>query len=158
MASRASIVRYRNTDKPVAEIGRELGINAIVDGSVQRVNGRVRVSIQLVDAMDRHLWAGAFDRESTNVLDLQADRAGDRGRNPDSITPQEKVRLQRVRSVKPEAQDAYLLGRYHFWKSTEPELKQATAYSNARSRFSPTTPKRMRDCRRPWKPCGNSGS
>ena len=129
VASRASVVRYRNTDKPVAEIGRELGIDAIVDGSVQRVNGRVRVSVQLVDAAtDRHLWAGAFDRESTNVLDLQAEIAqaiADEIRV--QITPEEKARLQRVHVVKPEAQNAYPLGRYHYWKATESELKLATA-------------------------------
>jgi TolB-like protein len=80
--SRTSVMRFKGTTKSVPEIGRELGVDAIVEGSVQRAGGRVRISAQLVRATTAtNLWARDFDRDATDVLGLQADVARDRARD-----------------------------------------------------------------------------
>jgi TolB-like protein len=71
--SRTSTMRYRSETKSIPEIGRELDVDLIVEGSVVRSGDRVRVTAQLIDARtDEHLWASSYDRSSANVLDVQA--------------------------------------------------------------------------------------
>jgi TolB-like protein len=74
--SRTSVSQYRATRKPLPEIARELGCNAVVEGSVVRDGNRVRVDAQLVNApADRHLWAERYDREASDLPDLERDIA-----------------------------------------------------------------------------------
>jgi eukaryotic-like serine/threonine-protein kinase len=128
--SRTSVMRYKGTTKPLPEIGRELGADAIVEGSVQRAGGRVRVTAQLVRvSTDKHIWAQEFDREDTDVLALQADIARAIAQEIRSqLSPEESGRLTHSRAVRADAHDAYLLGRHHYWKQTQAELKQAIGY------------------------------
>jgi len=128
--SRTSVMRFKGTTKSVPEIGRELGVDAIVEGSVQRAGGRVRISAQLVRATTAtNLWARDFDRDATDVLGLQADVARAIAQEIRlELTPEESKRLSRVRPMKPEALEAYLMGRFHFWKQNESALKQAITY------------------------------
>jgi len=75
--SRTSVMRYKNAGKPLPEIAKELRVDHIVEGSVARGDGRVRVTAQLIDANeDRHLWAQTYDRELRDVLALQSEVAG----------------------------------------------------------------------------------
>ncbi|MFO8055291.1 MAG: BTAD domain-containing putative transcriptional regulator [Bacteroidales bacterium] len=77
VTSRTSIMQYRNSDKSIREIAGELGVTTIVEGSIQRHSGQVRVTAQLIDAeTDRHLWADTYDRQIENILDIQSDVAG----------------------------------------------------------------------------------
>jgi eukaryotic-like serine/threonine-protein kinase len=128
--SRTSVMRFKGTTKSVPDIGRELGVDAIVEGSVQRAGGRVRISAQLVRAAtDTHLWAQDFDRDATDVLGLQAEVARTIAQQIKvELTPEESKHLSKIRPMKPEALEAYLMGRFHFWKQNEPELRQAIAY------------------------------
>jgi len=74
--SRTSVMRYRNSDKSLSEIARELSVATILEGGVQRVGKQVRINVQLVDArIDKHLWAKIFDRELTteNLFSIQSD-------------------------------------------------------------------------------------
>jgi len=74
--SRTSVMPYRGTDKAVAAIARELGVDALVEGTVAQVGERVRVTAQLIHApTDRHLWARSYDRERRDVLALQSEIA-----------------------------------------------------------------------------------
>jgi TolB-like protein/DNA-binding winged helix-turn-helix (wHTH) protein/Tfp pilus assembly protein PilF len=76
--SRGSVLRYRDSDRPVPDIARELGVGSLLEGSVQQQGSRVRINVQLIDAAsDTHLWAEVYDRELTvaNLLDIQADIA-----------------------------------------------------------------------------------
>ena len=128
--SRTSVMRYKGTKKPLPEIARELNMDAIVEGTVQRSGNRVRISAQLIQARpERHLWAESYERDLRDVLALQSEVAraiADEIRL--KVTPQEQTRLATVRPVNPEAHDAYLRGRYFWNKRTEDGLKKAIAY------------------------------
>src|SRR5262249_33635085 len=74
--SRTSAMRYKCSAKPLPEIARELGVDAIVEGSVLRAGGKVRITAQLIHAAsDTHIWAESYDRDLTNVLSLQSEVA-----------------------------------------------------------------------------------
>jgi TolB-like protein/class 3 adenylate cyclase/Tfp pilus assembly protein PilF len=76
--ARTSVMQYEDTEKTVSEIGRELGVNTVLEGSLMRAGNQVRLNVQLIDATtDRHLWADTYDRQFTvaNVFDIQSDLA-----------------------------------------------------------------------------------
>jgi TolB-like protein len=110
--SRTSAMRYKGSDKPLAEIARELGVAAIVEGSVRRAEDRVRITVQLVDAAaDRHLWAESFEGETRDVLVVQARIAREiAAQIRVALSPAEESRLAEVRPADPKAHEAYLLG------------------------------------------------
>jgi TolB-like protein/DNA-binding winged helix-turn-helix (wHTH) protein/predicted Zn-dependent protease len=130
VTSRTSIMRYKGTTKSVPEIGKELGVDAIVEGSVRRSGGRVRVSAQLIRAAtDRHLWANDYEAGASDVLKLQSEIAQAIAREVQpQITPEEPRRLASAPAVNPEAQDLYMLGRYHYWRNNMTEIKLAIGY------------------------------
>lgn len=76
--SRTSVMTYRDTEKSIPAIGRELGVNNIIEGSVQRSGDRIRINVQLIDAAtDEHLWAETYDRTLTvaNIFEIQSEIA-----------------------------------------------------------------------------------
>ncbi|HYW47238.1 MAG TPA: protein kinase [Bryobacteraceae bacterium] len=111
--SRTSVMQYKGQHKPMPEIARELNVDAVIEGSVQRAGDRVRITAQLIDAAaDRHLWSESYDRDLTNVLALQSEVARAIAEEVRAqLTPQEKGRLARSGPVKPEAYDLYLRGK-----------------------------------------------
>jgi len=113
--SRTSTMRYKKSDKSLPEIARELNVDGIVEGTVQRSGGRVRITAQLIYApTDKHVWADAFDREQQDTLALQSTVAraiADQIRV--EMTPRERSRLQDPRPVNLGALEAYLQGQYH---------------------------------------------
>ena len=119
VTSRTSVMRYKGTTKTLREIARELGVDAIVEGSVQYAGGRVRVTAQLIRAStDTHLWASDYDRDASDFLQMEADVARAIAQEIEvQITPEESRRLASARSIRPDAQEAFLLGRYHFFKN-----------------------------------------
>ena len=128
--SRTSVMRYKGSQKSLPEIARELNVDAVIEGTVQRSGGRVRVTAQLIHpATDAHLWARDYERDLTDVLKLQSEVAravADEIRI--QVTPEERARLASARSVNPQAHEAYLLGRYHFSRANEQDWKQAIDY------------------------------
>ncbi|HET7038403.1 MAG TPA: protein kinase [Gemmatimonadales bacterium] len=125
--SRTSVMRYRDTEKPLPEIARELGVDAVLEGSVLRHGSRVRITVQLIDAAtDRHLWADSYEKDLTDVLALQMEVA--RAVTEEIrvvVSPAERLRLAESRAVKPMAYEAYLRGRYHWNKRTPDEFRAA---------------------------------
>jgi TolB-like protein/DNA-binding winged helix-turn-helix (wHTH) protein len=115
VASHTSALRYENTEKAVPQIARELHVDALVEGAVQRSGDRVHVTAQLIYAPnDTHVWARTYDREVRDVLALQSDVAKEIANQIQlKMTPVEAARLTRPRSVNPNALDAYWKGRYH---------------------------------------------
>jgi TolB-like protein/DNA-binding winged helix-turn-helix (wHTH) protein/Tfp pilus assembly protein PilF len=120
--SHTSVERYRNTKRPLPEIGRELGVDAIVEGAVLRSNDRVRITAQLIDARsDRHLWAESYERNLGDILALQGRLAQDIAEEVRiKLTPQAQSRLATTRKTTPGAYDAYLRGRY-LWNQRNAE-------------------------------------
>lgn len=112
--SRTSAMTYKGTKKTLPEIANELGVDAVVEGSVLREANQVRVTAQLIDARtDRHIWAHSYVRDLTSVLAMQGEVAqaiADQVRI--QLTPQEQARLTRARTMDTEAQDLYLLGAH----------------------------------------------
>lgn len=110
--SRTSAMQYKGTKKTVPEIARELHVDALVEGSVERAGDQVRITAQLIDAPnDRHLWAKSYERDLRDVLGLQDDVAqAIAGEVKVKLSPQEKIQLANARPVKPEAHEAYLRG------------------------------------------------
>jgi TolB-like protein/DNA-binding winged helix-turn-helix (wHTH) protein len=112
--SRTSTIRYKRTDKPLPEVARELGVDGIVEGTVQRSGDRVRVSAKLIYApADEHVWAQTFDQNVADTLTMEQDLAAAIAAHIQArLTSQQKEHLQTGRPVKPEALDDYLQGEY----------------------------------------------
>jgi TolB-like protein/tetratricopeptide (TPR) repeat protein len=110
--SRTSVMQYKDARKPLPQIARELGVDGIVEGSVVRSGGRVRITAQLIDArQDRHLWASNYEREMTDVLALQSEVVqAIAGEIRVQVTPQERQRLSTTRTVDPAVYDTTLRG------------------------------------------------
>jgi len=116
--ARTSVARYKNTEKPIDEIGRELNVDYVLEGSVRRAGGRVRISAQLIQASDQtHVWAESYERDLRDVLMLQDEVARTIVREIRvTLTPEVEARFNRQRHVNPEAYEAYLRGRHHWCK------------------------------------------
>ena len=120
--SRTSAMQYKRTKKLVPQIAKELNVDGVIEGSVQRSGERVRVTAQLIDAVtDSQLWAKSYDRDLRDVLALQDDLARSIAHEIRiKVTPQEGARLSRTRPINPKALDLYLKGRY-YWNQRTPE-------------------------------------
>jgi serine/threonine-protein kinase len=125
--SRPSVMRYKNSDKPLPEIAKELNVKGIVAGSALKEGGRVRISVQLIEAeTERNLWAERYDRDYRDILMLHGKVALDIAQQIKiAVTPAEQAILARARPVDSEAQDLYLKGRY-YWNKFSPELMEKT--------------------------------
>lgn len=130
--SRTSVMQYKGSKKPAPEVARELNVDALVEGSVERAENRVRINAQLIDARnDRHVWADSYERELKDVLALQSGVArAIAGEIRIKVTPVEQRLLEAVPAVNPEAHDAWARGNYHLNKATEDDLKKALEYFN----------------------------
>ena len=137
--SRTSVMRYKDTNKSLPEIARELDVDAILEGSVMKVGDRVRITAQLIEAVsDRHLWAESYEREMRDVLALQSDVARAIAREIDiKLAPNESVGSTDARQVDPDAYEAYLKGRYHWNKRTEQDISKGIKYFEEAIRIDP---------------------
>jgi len=128
--SRTSIIQYKGTKKSLPEIGRELNVDVVVEGTVTRAGNRVRITAQLIRATtDKHLWAEEYEGDLSDILKLQSEVA--RAITSEiqiKLTPQEDNRLASARPVNPEAYEAYLKGRYYLEKWSTDGTKQAIGY------------------------------
>jgi TolB-like protein len=112
--SRTSSMTYKNTHKTIPEIARELGVDAVVEGTMSREGHRVRITADLVDARnDGHLWCQTYDRDLTSVLALQSEVArGIADRIKIEVSPRVQARLARANTISLDAQELYLRGIY----------------------------------------------
>ena len=128
--SRTSVMSYKHTRKPLRDIARELGVDAVIEGTVLRSGDVVRITAQLIDgASDTHLWSDSYQGELRNTLTLQSSVArAIASQIRVSLNPQEQAALQRVAVVNPAAYESYLKGRYFWNKRTSNGLSTALAY------------------------------
>ncbi len=141
--ARTSAMRYQGTQKTTPEIARELHVDAVVEGSVQRSGNRVLITAELVDGSNDHnLWAKSYERDAADALSLQNEVAQAIANEIQvKLTPQEQARLAPPRPVNPEAQEAYLRGVYwddkgdeakaldYFLEATKKDPNYAAAYA-----------------------------
>jgi len=128
--ARGSVMRFAKTDKPPHQIAEELGVDALITGSVLRSGDRVRVTAQLVDAAtEAQLWAERYERDMRDVLALENDVVAAITREIKlKLTPQENARLASARPVDPAAYEACLKGRFNWYKLSREGLDNAEKY------------------------------
>src|SRR5262249_38107257 len=142
--SRTSAMHYKGTKKSLPQIASELGVDAVVEGTVQRSGDRVLIRAQLIHAAtDRHLWVETYERDLRDVLGLQSEVAQTISREIQiKITPAEQARLAHNRSVNHKAFDDYLQGRYLYWnKRTTENLEKAIEYFQSAIKEDPANAK-----------------
>jgi TolB-like protein/DNA-binding winged helix-turn-helix (wHTH) protein/tetratricopeptide (TPR) repeat protein len=126
VTSRQSTKRYRGSELPATDIAKELGVDALVEGSLLRDGSRIEVSIQLIDGRsDKHLWAGRYARDVSHVFDLVSDMARAIGTEIVSATEPPRPQMPDPRMtgpVDPRAIDAYALGLMHMDRLTSDGL------------------------------------
>lgn len=127
--SRPSIMRYRDSLKPVPEIARELKVDAVLSGSVVRVGERVRITVQLVEAAsDSTIWTESYERDLRDVLAMQSELTRDIvGEIKIKLTPQEHVKFGGSPAVDPAAYDHYLRGKYYLHRQNKADNETAIA-------------------------------
>lgn len=137
--ARNSAARYRASDKRPSEIAHDLGVAALVTGSVLRAGGRVRYTAALVSAdTERNLWVESYDRDERDVLALQSEVARAIARAiAVRMSPAESERLTGQRAVDPQAFDEYLLGRALWNQRTEQGIRAALAHFENATRIAP---------------------
>ncbi len=113
--SRTSVMRYKGARKSVQQVGRELHVDAVVEGTIMRSGNRVRITAQLIQvSTDMHLWADTFERDMSEVLTLQQEVAANIARRIGAVVKP----VESPRTVNPEAYGAYLKGRFYFLQYT----------------------------------------
>src|SRR6202140_204669 len=140
--ARTTSMKYKHTEKAVDQIGRELGVQYVLEGSVRRDAGRTRISAQLIQVKDQtHLWADSYQRDMRDILGIQNEVAqAIAGHIRLRLTPPEQARLAAARPVMPEAHDAYLMGRFHWYNRTREGLTTALNYFQKAVSLDPSYP------------------
>jgi TolB-like protein/Tfp pilus assembly protein PilF len=128
--SRTSTLKYSKEQKSISEIGKELEVNFIIEGTVQRQENKMRISVQLIRVLNEgHLWADVYDRDWKDIFDVQSDIAQRIAEELKAVlTPEEKERFERTQTENPEAYNLYLQGRFFWNKRTEEGLKKSIEY------------------------------
>ncbi len=130
--SRTTMMQYKNTQKSLREIGDELKVGVVLEGSVRHAGERIRITSQLIDAReDKHLWAETYDRELKDIFAIQSDVARQiASALKAELTPGEKERIEKKQTENTEAYQLYLKGRFYWNKRTIPDLQKSIEYYN----------------------------
>lgn len=138
--SRNSVMRYKGVRKPLAEIAEELNVDGIVEGTVLRIESRVRITAELIHApSDTHVWAERYEGDLSDVLRLQGEVAqAIASEIRVKVRPQERARLSRAPVLSGEANEAYLKGRYYWNKRTPSGLERSLVHFERAIEKSPT--------------------
>jgi len=128
--SRTSAIRYKATKKSLPQIAQELGVDAVVEGTVARWGEQVRIDARLIHApTDRHLWANSYQRDLRDILALQSAVARAIAAEVQTeLTPDDQSRLASTKTTNPEAYDAYLKGRHSSNKITVDGINKGIEY------------------------------
>ncbi len=128
--ARSSVMRYKDSKTPVDQIGRELNVEYVLEGSAQREGTRVRITAELIKVRDQsQLWSDSYEREMSDILALQNDVAKNVAKALAlKLLPSEQASLAKARPVNPEAYVACLNGMSHWYKLTPADLDTARKY------------------------------
>ena len=134
VVARTSVMRYKGSPKGASEIGKELNVGTLVEGSVRKAGMRVRVTIQLIDtASEGHLWAQSYDRQLDDIFEIQSEIAEKVAKELRiQLLESEKLRLEVRPTTDAEAYTLYMKGR-HFWndRSDDGLRKAITCFEHA---------------------------
>ena len=139
--SRTSVMRYKQEKpKPLANIARELGVDAVLEGAVKSAGDRKRITVQLIYVpTDSHLWARSYDRDERGVQALPDEVArAIAGRLNIKLTPLEQALLASSQAVDPSVYKAYLKGRYYAHKGTEEDVYKGIEHLREAIDLDPT--------------------
>jgi TolB-like protein/DNA-binding winged helix-turn-helix (wHTH) protein len=128
--SRTSAAHYQKTNKTIPEIARELGVDAIVEGSFRRSGARVRITAQLIEAQtDRHLWADSYERNAGDVFALESELAHSIARQISmQLSSEQEATFSSTYIANPAAYDSYIKGRFFYYKQTRAGYQQSCQY------------------------------
>ena len=129
--ARTSVEKYRNPDKDIKDIGKELGVSLIMEGSVRKIDDNLRVTAQLINAKSGdHLWAETYDgKYTTKIFEFQSNVAKKVAASLDAvITPEEKQQIEKVPTDNLAAHNLYLIGTYYWQMLTAEGYKKASEY------------------------------
>jgi adenylate cyclase len=130
--SRTSTQHFKSAPDNLPQIARQLGVAHILEGSVQKSNGQVRVNVQLINALtDAHLWADTYDRKLTDIFAVETEIAKTIAESLQAkLTGSEKSSMAKVPTANPEAYELYLKGRFFWNKRSGVDLRKAIDYFN----------------------------
>ena len=140
--SRTSVMRYRRAgQKSVREIAHELNVDAVVEGSVTKVDGKARINVRLVDARDdRHLWSHTYETQLADILTVQRDVALSVAREiRGSVRRYPAEQSANTRTLNPEAYSAFLKGNY-FLHQGIPAVSKSVEWFTEATRLDPAYP------------------
>ena len=130
--ARTSVMHYKNTQQPLDQIGRELGVQYVLEGSVRRESDKVRITAQLIQIEDQtHLWAREYDRELSHLLSLQGEIAQEVADGIQLTFGDQSLTESAPKTSAPktyEAYDLYLKGQYFWNRRTPKDFRQAIDY------------------------------
>ncbi len=133
--SRTTMMKYRESDKSILEIAKEIGSANVLEGSVRRAGDQVRIVAQLINARtDEHLWADTYDRDYADIFSIQTDVAKKiAGALQSALSPEEKANLAEIPTRNMQAYDFFLKGNYYWHTKTTKEgnLKAVAMYEEA---------------------------
>ena len=137
--SRTSAMQYKQSRKSVPEIARELNVDGVVEGSVQRASDRVSITAQLIYApTDRHLWAQTYERDLRDALAMQKEVAETIAYAVQtSFTPPNQSVSAQLQQVDPEAYREYLRGRFFFEQRSEEALDRSISHLDRALQIDP---------------------
>ena len=138
--SRQSMMQYKGSKKPLPEIAHELNVDALLEGAVVHSGNRVRITAQLIQGRpERQLWAKSYDGNLQDVLVLQGEVArAIADEIKVKVEPQEQARLANALPINPEAHDAYLEGRFFYYRETRQDLLKAIQYAQRAIEIDPS--------------------
>jgi serine/threonine protein kinase/tetratricopeptide (TPR) repeat protein len=138
--SRTSMMQYKNTQKSLTDIARDLNVDAVVEGSVLRSDGRVRIAAKLIQTSnERSLWADTYERDFVDVIALQSDVATAIARGIQvELSEPEAAQLASHRPIVPKAYEAYLKGRFEIEKRTPEGINAAVRFYREAIAADPT--------------------
>ncbi|MBN2365714.1 MAG: protein kinase [Calditrichaeota bacterium] len=137
--SRTSVMRFKNTQKSLPEIVRQLNVTAVVEGSVLKAGDDVRITAQLIDARaDKHLWAESYERNLRDILSMQKEVAkAIASQVKATLTPSERSSLNKAPVINPIAHEAYLKGYYFYDKISVDDAWKAIDYFDQSIKIEP---------------------
>src|SRR5437879_9565643 len=137
--SRTSAMQYKQNKKSIPEIARDLNVDAVVEGGVQRANDRASITAQLIYApTDRHLWAQTYERDLRDALAMQREVAETIAYAVQAkFTPQDQAGSTHVPQVDPEAYREYLRGRFFFEQRSEEALDRSISHFDRALQIDP---------------------